>query len=126
MAAAMKRVGAKGRRKIVKRFLSKRAVASVVATASALEAVAAHAQDVKITVITHGQVSELFWSSVTNGATQAGKDHGVNVDDRAPETFDRVTMSQLIDAAVHQHPADLVVAIPDADALGPSIKRAVA
>jgi simple sugar transport system substrate-binding protein len=126
MAAALKRVGAKGRRKIVKRLLSKRAVASVVATASALGAVAAHAQNVNITVIPHGRVSELFWSSVTNGAPQAGKDHGVTIDDCAPETFDRVAMNQLSDAAVHRYPAGLVVAILDADALGPSIKRAVA
>ena len=35
-------------------------------------------------------------------------------------------MAQLIDAAVNQEPDGLVVSIPDADALGPSIERAVA
>jgi simple sugar transport system substrate-binding protein len=123
--AALKRGGAKGRRNIVKRLLSKWAVASVVTTASALGAVVAHAQDKKITVAIHGQVFEPFWSSVTNGATQAGNDHGVTVNDRAPETFDTVAMSQLIDVAVPRHPAGPVV-IPDADTLGPLIKRAVA
>ena len=37
-----------------------------------------------------------------------------------------VAMSQLIDAAVNQEPDGLIVSIPDADALGPSIERAVA
>ena len=50
----------------------------------------------------------------------------VQVDYRAPETFDMVAMAQLIDAAVNQKPAGLVVSIPDASALGPSIKKAVA
>jgi simple sugar transport system substrate-binding protein len=37
-----------------------------------------------------------------------------------------VAMSQLIDAAVASKPDGLVVSVPDADALGPSIKAAVA
>ena len=37
-----------------------------------------------------------------------------------------VAMSQLIHAAVNQEPDGLVVSIPDADALGPSIEKAVA
>ncbi|RDV00675.1 hypothetical protein DWV00_02655 [Trinickia dinghuensis] len=57
---------------------------------------------------------------------QAAKDVRVQVDYRAPETFDMVGMSKLVDGAVNQHPAGIVVSIPDPDALGPSIKRAVA
>jgi simple sugar transport system substrate-binding protein len=37
-----------------------------------------------------------------------------------------VAMGQLIDAAVNQKPAGLIVSIPDASALGPSIQKAVA
>ena len=37
-----------------------------------------------------------------------------------------VAMSQLIDAAVNQKPSGLIVSIPDASALSPSIKKAVA
>ncbi len=81
------------------------------------------AQD--IVVVAHGQANDPFWSVVKNGAEQAAKDAGVNVDFRSPETFDMVAMSQLIDAAVNQEPAGLIVSIPDADALGPSIQRAV-
>ncbi|SHE60316.1 monosaccharide ABC transporter substrate-binding protein, CUT2 family [Loktanella atrilutea] len=82
------------------------------------------AQD--IVVVAHGQANDPFWSVVKNGVEEAGKDTGVNVDYRSPETFDMVAMAQLIDAAVNQEPDGLVVSIPDADALGPSIERAVA
>ena len=37
-----------------------------------------------------------------------------------------VAMSQLIDAAVNQKPAGLIVSIPDSSALGPAIQKAVA
>lgn len=79
-----------------------------------------------ILMVTHGQASDPFWSIVKNGAMQAAKDTGVKVEYRAPETFDMVVMSKLIDAAVNQKPAGLVISNPDPDALGPAIKRAVA
>jgi simple sugar transport system substrate-binding protein len=50
----------------------------------------------------------------------------VTVEYQAPQTFDMVAMSQLIDAAVASEPDGLVVSIPDADALGSSIEAAVA
>jgi simple sugar transport system substrate-binding protein len=76
--------------------------------------------------LSHGQANDPFWSVVKNGVDKAAEDTGANVDYRAPETFDMVAMSQLIDAAVNQEPDGLVVSIPDADALGPSIEKAVA
>jgi simple sugar transport system substrate-binding protein len=81
--------------------------------------------DTTIIVVSHGQASDPFWSVVKNGVDEAAKDYGIQVDYRAPETFDMVAMGQLIDAAVNQEPYGLVVSIPDADALGPSIRRAV-
>lgn len=85
------------------------------------------AQDAKLrfVVVTHGQASDPFWSVVQNGVAQAGKDLDVDVEYQAPSTFDMVAMSQLIDAAVATKPDGLVVSIPDADALGPAVKRAV-
>jgi len=100
--------------------------AAIVAAAALTMPLLAHAQDTTIIVVSHGQANDAFWNVVKNGAAQAGKDLGVTVDYRSPETFDMVAMSQLIDAAVNQKPAGLVVSIPDADALGPSIQRAVA
>ena len=87
---------------------------------------AAHAADINIVVVSHGQASDPFWSVVKNGVAEAAKDTGAKVDYRAPETFDMVQMGQLIDAAINQKPQGIVVSIPDADALGPSIQRAVA
>lgn len=89
-------------------------------------AIASPALAVDIIVVSHGQANDPFWSVVKNGVDKAAEDTGATVDYRAPETFDMVVMSQLIDAAVNQEPDGLVVSIPDADALGPSIEKAVA
>ena len=81
--------------------------------------------DIRIVVVTHGSASDPFWSVVSNGVTQAAEDMGVQVEYRAPETFDMPRMAQLIDAAVASQPDGLVVSIPDADALGDSVRAAV-
>ncbi|MEZ0172419.1 sugar ABC transporter substrate-binding protein [Microvirga sp. TS319] len=100
-------------------------VAAAALTVAAAVPVSAQ-QNNRIIVVSHGQANDPFWSVVKNGVAEAGKDMNVQVDYRAPETFDMVAMSQLIDAAVNQKPAGLVVSIPDASALGPSIQKAVA
>jgi simple sugar transport system substrate-binding protein len=82
-------------------------------------------RDFRFVVVTHGQASDPFWSVAANGVQAAADDMGVQVEYQAPETFDMVAMSQLIDAAVASEPDGLVVSIPDADALGPSISAAV-
>ena len=88
---------------------------------------AAQAQDApRIVVVVHGQASDPFWSVVKNGVDEAQRVTGATVEYRAPATFDMVEMSQLIDAAVASKPDGLVVSVPDAAALGDSIKNAVA
>jgi len=82
--------------------------------------------NIKIYVITHGQASDPFWSVVKKGVDQAAHDMCVTAIYEAPPTFDMVAMSHLIDSAVAAHPDGLVVSIPDPNALGPSIKAAVA
>ena len=79
----------------------------------------------RFVVVSHGQASDPFWSVVQNGVAQAGEDMGVEVEYQAPPTFDMVAMSQLIDAAVASEPDGLVVSVPDAEALSPSIQAAV-
>src|ERR671921_329431 len=81
--------------------------------------------DLRFVVVSHGQASDPFWSVVQNGVNQAAKDMGVQVEYQAPDTFDMVSMSQLIDAAVASHPDGMAISIPDADALGDSIKAGV-
>lgn len=83
-------------------------------------------RNLRIVVVTHGQASDPFWSVVKRGVDQAAIDMRVTVEYQAPGTFDMVAMSQLIDAAVATKPNGLVVSIPDPDALGPSIEKAVA
>lgn len=82
--------------------------------------------NLKFYVITHGQASDPFWSVVKKGVDQAAHDMGVQAIYEAPPTFDMVAMAHLIDSAVAAHPDGLVVSIPDPNALGPSIKAAVA
>lgn len=103
----------------MKKFLASVATAAMIA-------VAGPALATDIIVVAHGQANDPFWSVVKNGVAKAGEDTGANVEFRSPETFDMVAMSQFIDAAVNQEPDGLVVSIPDADALGPAIERAVA
>lgn len=80
----------------------------------------------RIVAVTHGQSADPFWSVVANGITDAADDLGVRVEYQAPTSFDMVRMSQLIDAAVASRPAGLLVSVPDADALGAAIGKAVA
>jgi len=82
---------------------------------------------ITIEVITHGQAIDGFWGVVRNGVKAAASDMGVTVNYSAPDTeSDMVKMSQLIDAAIAKKPSGIVVSIPNPDALGPAIKRAVA
>ena len=82
-------------------------------------------EDIRIVVVSHGSAADPFWSVVSNGVNQAAEAMGVEVEYRAPETFDMPRMAQLIDAAVASQPDGLIVSIPDADALGDSIRAAV-
>ncbi|MDJ0925643.1 MAG: sugar ABC transporter substrate-binding protein [Acidimicrobiia bacterium] len=79
----------------------------------------------RFVVVSHGQASDPFWSVAANGVDAAADDMGVTVEYQAPGTFDMVEMSQIIDAAVASQPDGLVVTLPDADALGDSIRAAV-
>jgi simple sugar transport system substrate-binding protein len=83
--------------------------------------------DVKIEIVTHGQAQDGFWGVVRNGVKAGGADMGVTVTYNAPaQESDMPGMSSLIDAAIAKKPSGLVVSIPNADALSPSISKAVA
>lgn len=79
-----------------------------------------------ISVVTHGQASDPYWSVVKNGVTEAQTDTGDTVTYQAPQKFDMVEMSRLIDAEVAKKPDGLIVSIPDAAALKDSVSAAVA
>lgn len=82
--------------------------------------------DIRIVVVSHGAAADPFWSVAKNGVDQAAADMGVTVEYHAPDTFDMPRMAQLIQAAIASNPDGLVVTIPDVDALGDSIRDAVA
>jgi simple sugar transport system substrate-binding protein len=82
--------------------------------------------NVNIEVVTHGQASDPFWSVVKKGVDDAAKVTGAKVNYSAPDTFDMVKMSQLIDAAVAKKPSGLIVSMPDFDALKGSLQKATA
>jgi simple sugar transport system substrate-binding protein len=82
--------------------------------------------DVRIAVVTHGQASSPFWAIVRTGVDAAERQMGVQVDYDAPDVYSLERMIGLINAAVTSKPDGLVVSIPDADALGDSIRAAVA
>jgi simple sugar transport system substrate-binding protein len=82
---------------------------------------------INIEVVTHGQAMDGFWGVVRNGFKQAASDFGVSYNYSAPDAeSDMVKMSQLIDAAVAKNPSGIIVSIPNPEALGPAIQKAVA
>lgn len=107
--------------KSLKRVIAVAAVAAGMVAGAASAAFAEY----RFIYVSHGQANDSFHSVVKNAAMKAAQDLGVKLEYRSPETFDMVAMSQLIDAAVNQDPDGLIVTIPDGDALGPSIQRAV-
>ena len=94
--------------------------------AAGLASAAMAQDDIRIVVVTHGQAADPFWSVIKNGVDAAAEEMGVTAEYRAPDIFDMVQMAQIIDAAVASQPDGLVVSIPDAEALGDSIRNAVA
>ena len=90
-----------------------------------LAASPAGAEDARIIVVSHGQQNDPFWSIVNNGVQAGAEDAGVEVQYRAPATFDMVEMAKLIDNAVASKPDGIVVSFPDASALGKSVQNAI-
>ena len=80
---------------------------------------------VDIIVVSHGQANDPFWSVAKNGVDKACKDMKVSCKYTAPATFDMVEMAKLIDNAVSQKPKGIVITLPDAAALGKSVKAAI-
>ncbi|WP_033294772.1 sugar ABC transporter substrate-binding protein [Amycolatopsis jejuensis] len=77
----------------------------------------------KVSVITHGTAGDAFWNVVKNGAEQAGKELGVQVE--YTSDGDPGAQAKLIDNAVAQQTGGLVVSMANPEALRPSIEAAV-
>jgi simple sugar transport system substrate-binding protein len=79
----------------------------------------------RLVFVTHGQASDSFWNTVKRGITEARRQTGVEVSYRAPDRFSIERMRRFIDQAVADRPDGLVISLPDATALRPSIEAAV-
>jgi simple sugar transport system substrate-binding protein len=79
----------------------------------------------RIVFVTHGQASDQFWAVVKRGITDAQRQTGAVVSYRAPDRFSIERMRRFIDEAAGDHPDGLVVSLPDATALSPSVRAAV-
>ena len=81
---------------------------------------------VDVIVVSHGQANDPFWSVAKNGVDKGCADMKISCKYVAPGTFDMVEMAKLIDNAVSQKPKGIVITLPDAAALGKSVKAAIA
>src|SRR6476620_233086 len=117
-----KREGGNMLRKLMKPLLGLMAALALMSAASSFAA----ADETRVVFVTHGQSGDPYWSVVKNGMDDAAKTLGVKAEYLAPETFDMAKMAQMIDAIAASKPDGLVVSIPDASALGDSVKNAVA
>ena len=79
----------------------------------------------RLVFITHGQASDEFWKVVQRGEQEAHKQSGAAVSYRSPDSFSIERMRRYIDEAVADHPDGMIISLPDATALSPSIKAAV-
>jgi simple sugar transport system substrate-binding protein len=80
-------------------------------------------RDLTIAVITHGE-GDSFWAVAKAGAEKAGEDMGVEVK-YSESANDPQKQAQLIDSAVTEKVDGIATSLPDPDALGDPIKKAV-
>ena len=86
----------------------------------------ADAGNMRFVYVAHGKPPVPWWTVLKNGVDSAAEELGVEVEFRAPESFDMAAMSALIDEAVASDPDGIVVTIPDRQGLADAIRAAVA
>jgi simple sugar transport system substrate-binding protein len=81
--------------------------------------------DIRIEVVTHIPSADPFGAIVQTGTEQAQTDMGVEINYRAPETYDIPQIQKNFEAAIASQPNGISATIPDEDAIGPLVKEAV-
>lgn len=79
-------------------------------------------KDIIISMVTHGQSTDPFWSVVRNGAQDAAEELGIRLNYQSPQNFDMISMSRIIDAVTATKPDGIIVSVPDVEALRESLK----
>lgn len=77
-------------------------------------------------MITHTQGTDPFWPVVEKGGRDAAAAIGATLEYNFDVSGDMSAMAALIEAAAASEPDGIIVSLPDADALGPAIRAAVA
>jgi len=94
--------------------------------AASAVAFAASASAERYVMITHTQGTDPFWPVVEKGGRDAAKAIGADFEYNFDVSGDMAAMASLIEAAAAGQPDGIIVSLPDAAALGPAIKAAVA
>jgi simple sugar transport system substrate-binding protein len=93
--------------------------------AAALAAMTGSALAERYVMITHTQGTDPFWPVVEKGGKDAAAALGVDLEYNFAPSGDMADMAALIEAAAATEPDGIIVSLPDADALGNSIRAAV-
>lgn len=80
---------------------------------------------IRIEMPTHMIPPDPNTAIMQNGAEQAARDMGVDVQFRGPDNFDIPEIQRIFEAAIATEPDGIAATLPDADALGPLIQDAV-
>ncbi len=105
----------------MKKLLLASALASTIASGAFAEA---HGE--RYVMITHTQGTDPFWPVVEKGGRDAAEAIGATLEYNYDVSGDMAAMAALIEAAAASNPDGIIVSLPDAEALGPAIKAAVA
>jgi simple sugar transport system substrate-binding protein len=81
--------------------------------------------DIRIEMPTHMVPPDPNTAIMQNGAEQAATDMGVEVQFRGPDQFSIPAIQQIFEAAIAASPDGIAATIPDPDALGPLIRKAI-
>ena len=78
---------------------------------------------IAVTMVTHGQAFDPFWSLVQKGAQQAASDFNVALTYQSPSTTNPQAQATMITQAAAKKPAAMVVTIPDPAVLAGPIRQ---
>jgi simple sugar transport system substrate-binding protein len=81
--------------------------------------------DIRIEMPTHMIPPDPNTAIMQNGSEQAASDMGVEAKFRGPDTFSIPDIQQIFEAAIASNPSGIAATVPDPDALGPLVEKAV-
>ena len=106
--------------------MKKTILAAAVAATALVAPAFADGHGERYVMITHTQGTDPFWPVVEKGGRDAAAAIGADFEYNFDVSGDMAAMAALIEAAAASQPSGIIVSLPDAAALGPAIKAAVA